>query len=120
MNVTPIFKLLSDETRLRIIMLISQEELCVCEICGILEQPQPKVSKILSKLKDLDLVKDQRKEKFVFYSIKDNNKLLAHTIKFIFDEITDYPNLLEDQNRLKNKKDYIDKCALKAINGIIL
>lgn len=119
MNITPIFKLLSDETRLRTIMLLSQEELCVCEICGILEQPQPKVSKILSKLKDLELVTDQRKEKFIFYSIKNNNKLLSHTIKFILTEIADYPELLADQKRLKIKENYVDQCALKALKEII-
>lgn len=108
MKLTPIFKLLSDETRLRVILLISCEELCVCELCGILNEPQPKISKkILSKLRDLDLVSDQRKDKFVFYSIKDNNKLLNHTTQFILNNIDDYPNILEDQSRLKKTKNTI-------------
>ena len=65
-QLTNIFKLLSDETRLRMMVLLYQEELCVCELSGVLEVPQPRVSKNLSKLRDMNLVADNRKEKFVF------------------------------------------------------
>ena len=61
-----LFKLLSDESRLRIIMMLYHQELCVCQLTGILEISQPTISKNLSKLRDLNLVKDTRKEKFVF------------------------------------------------------
>jgi len=57
-----IFKILSDETRLRIIMLLAQEDLCVCEMTGVLDVSQPKVSKCLSKLRDMNLVIDDRRE----------------------------------------------------------
>ena len=61
------FKLLSDETRLRMLVLLFQEELCVCELSGILEAPQPRISRNLAKLKDLNIVTDQRQERFIFY-----------------------------------------------------
>jgi ArsR family transcriptional regulator len=118
MNLTPVFKLLSDETRLRVILLLSIEELCVCEICGILDEPQPKISKILSKLRDLDLVFDKRKEKYVFYTIKDTNTLLNHTLRYILENMNDYPQLVIDQQRLSTKADYIDQCALETIKEI--
>ena len=51
-QLTSIFKLLSDETRLRMMVLLFQQDLCVCEISGILEVPQSRVSKNLSKLRD--------------------------------------------------------------------
>ncbi|HML25316.1 MAG TPA: metalloregulator ArsR/SmtB family transcription factor [Methanomethylovorans sp.] len=54
------FKVLSDETRLRILMLLDRRELCVCEICQILGLPQPKVSRHLAKMRDLDLVRDKK------------------------------------------------------------
>ncbi|NCC79781.1 MAG: ArsR family transcriptional regulator, partial [Clostridia bacterium] len=44
-----IFKTLSDETRLRIVMLLHHDELCVCEMSGILDVSQPTISKGLSK-----------------------------------------------------------------------
>lgn len=64
------FKILSDETRLRIIVLLYKQKLCVCDICNILELPQPKVSKHLAKLRDNGLVEDSRKEQFVYYSLQ--------------------------------------------------
>jgi ArsR family transcriptional regulator len=39
-----LFKLLSDETRLGIVLLLREGELCVCDLCTALEQSQPKTS----------------------------------------------------------------------------
>jgi ArsR family transcriptional regulator len=116
MNLTPIFKLFSDETRLRVIMVLNKEELCVCQLCGVLDEPQPKISKILSKLRDMDLVSDRRSEKFVFYSINDGNKLMKGIIDLIQSDIESHLNLLEDQSRLAAKEQYVDKCVLKSQN----
>lgn len=102
-----IFKLLSDETRLRIIILLSQQELCVCELSGILEVPQPKISKNLSKLRDLDLVFGRRKEKFIFYTLTSNNLILTNTVKNIIDSMDDYPQLILDMNRVIDKEKYL-------------
>ncbi len=118
MNLTPIFKLLSDETRLRVILLLSKEELCVCEICGVLDEPQPKISKVLSKLRDLDLVSDIRREKFVFYKVKDTNGILNNTLMYILENLEDYPKLVSDQKRLINKTDYLDQCSLNLLKNI--
>lgn len=118
MTLTPIYKLLSDETRLRVILLLSKDQLCVCELCGILEEPQPKISKILSKLRDLNLVTDERKEKFVFYTICKNNALLDSNIDFINNHLDDYPKLKEDNRRLAEKEKHIDACSLKALKDL--
>lgn len=118
MNLTPIFKLLSDETRLRVILLLSKEELCVCEICGVLDEPQPKISKVLSKLRDMDLVSSDRKDKFIFYTIKDTNGLLNNTLMYVLENLSDYPQLVLDQERLVNKEDYLDQCSLGLLKDI--
>lgn len=118
MNLTPIYKLLSDETRLRVILLLSKDQLCVCELCGILDEPQPKISKILSKLRDLNLVTDVRKEKFVFYAIKKNQALLNDNIDFITKHLDDYPKLKEDHLRLAVKEKHIDACSLQALRDL--
>jgi len=62
-------KLIAEENRLRIINLLLQEEMCVCELQMILNLPQPKVSKHLAKLKNYGLVKDRQANKYVHYSI---------------------------------------------------
>ncbi|MGE4272217.1 MAG: ArsR/SmtB family transcription factor [Desulfitobacterium sp.] len=108
---TNIFKILSDETRLRIIILLYQEELCVCELSGVLDLPQPKISRSLSKLRDTNLVSDERKEKFVFYSLKMENQLLNIILRSILENLQSYPQLITDQNRLEDKELYLNACC---------
>ena len=66
-----IFKALSDETRLRIIKLLEQGELCVCDITAALDLVQPKVSFHLSALKEAGLIKDRKAGKWIHYRLSD-------------------------------------------------
>lgn len=110
-HLTGIFKLLSDETRLRIIMLLFQEPLCVCELSGILKVSQPTISKNLSKLRDLNLAEDQRRDKFVFYTLKEDNEMLITVLKSIAENLEAYPQLVEDHERLSEKELYLSQCG---------
>lgn len=56
MHATAIYKALSDETRLRLLNLLSEGSLCVCHLQEILDQPQARVSKQLGYLKRQGLV----------------------------------------------------------------
>lgn len=105
-NPTNIYKLLSDETRLRMMLLLYQEELCVCQLAGILDVPQPRISKHLSKLRDLNLVKDERKDKFVYYNLIKENPILDLNFKNILENISDYPEILLDQKNILTKCNY--------------
>jgi ArsR family transcriptional regulator, arsenate/arsenite/antimonite-responsive transcriptional repressor len=101
-----IFKTLSDETRLRIVMLLHFDELCVCEIGGILDVPQPTISKGLSKLRDLNYVTDTRKEKFVYYKMREDNELLQNILTDIASHIEEYPRLQKDYENISTKWKY--------------
>ena len=68
-----LFKALSDETRLRIIKLLEQGELCVCDITAALEMVQPKVSFHLSALKEAGLIKDRKSGKWIHYSLNEKD-----------------------------------------------
>ncbi|WP_422484994.1 ArsR/SmtB family transcription factor [Gudongella sp. DL1XJH-153] len=109
-QLTNIFKVLSDQTRLRAVVLLYKEELCVCELEGVLELSQPKISKSLSKLRDLNLVEDERKEKFVFYTLKKDNQILNRIIQGILENLEEYPQIQEDIDRLGEKEKYLNKC----------
>ena len=64
------FQLLSDDTRLRSLMLIQQEgELCVCELVHALGVIQPKVSRHLAALRDCGVVADRRSGQWINYQI---------------------------------------------------
>ncbi|AWW25189.1 ArsR/SmtB family transcription factor [Acetobacterium carbinolicum] len=111
-----IFKVLSDETRLRIILLLTQSELCVCELSYILDVSQPNVSKNLAKLKELSLVTSQRKEKYIFYQLRNDNMILTHILNDILDNLEDYPQLVTDQNRNDGNLKWLDQCCNHRLN----
>src|SRR5512135_2954989 len=71
-----IFKALSDETRLRILCLLLDGELCVCDIMAVLQLPQSTVSRHLAYLKNSGWVDDRRCGVWMYYSIvEDGNQL---------------------------------------------
>jgi len=98
-TVLTIFKALSEETRLRVIKLLEQGELCVCDIVAALDLIQPKVSFHLAVLKEAGLIKDRKQGKWVHYSIDDSDLfrrfLLLSTLERISSKI-----VTEDRNRL--------------------
>ena len=67
------FKLLSDETRLKIICSLLKEELCVCDLCELLNLNQSQVSHQLQLLRNSKLVKFRREGKQIFYSLNDEH-----------------------------------------------
>ncbi len=75
MNIQPsqFFQLLSDETRLRSLLLMQQEgELCVCELTHALGVIQPKVSRHLAALRDSGMVTDRRQGQWIYYQLHPN------------------------------------------------
>ena len=68
-ELTNIFKALSDETRLRIIKLLEQGELCVCDITEALDMVQPKVSFHLNALKEAGLIRDRKQGRWIHYRL---------------------------------------------------
>jgi ArsR family transcriptional regulator len=63
------FKLLADKTRLSIMALLKEKELCVCEIVEVLATTQPNISQHLRKLKMAQLVTESRRGQWVYYSL---------------------------------------------------
>jgi len=68
-GVDKIFRAFSDRTRLRILSLLKQGELCVGDLVEILKLPQPKVSRHLAYLRRAGLVKTREARLWVFYSL---------------------------------------------------
>ena len=65
-----LFKILSDETRLGIVLLLREMgELCVCDLCTALEQSQPKTSRHLAMLRESGLLLDRKQGKWVHYRL---------------------------------------------------
>lgn len=63
-------KALADQTRLRLLMLLSTgKELCVCEFTQILELSQPKISRHLAILRENNLLQDRKSGLWVYYCL---------------------------------------------------
>ncbi|PKL06253.1 MAG: transcriptional regulator [Spirochaetae bacterium HGW-Spirochaetae-9] len=74
-GLSELFKALSDETRVKILYLVSQRELCVCDLAFLLEVTLPAISHHLRFLKALRLVRSRKDGKNVFYALEDNHVL---------------------------------------------
>jgi ArsR family transcriptional regulator len=63
------FQALGDQTRLRLLNLMGEQEICVCYFVEILGQPQPKISRHLAYLRRAGIVEARREGKWMHYRI---------------------------------------------------
>ena len=98
------FKVLSDETRLRILMLLSQKELCVCEMCQILNLSQPKISRHLAKMRDLNLIRYQKEGQWTFYYLSIGDPLFSGIIQQLVVNSQSHPVICKDMEKLIEKE----------------
>jgi DNA-binding transcriptional ArsR family regulator len=74
-DLASLFQALSEPTRVRIIHILIQEEMCVCDIAAVLEMNQSAISHQLRFLRNLHLIKWRKVGKMVYYSIDDEHIL---------------------------------------------
>ncbi|TZE82597.1 ArsR/SmtB family transcription factor [Calorimonas adulescens] len=74
-ELTDLFKILGDPTRIKILYSLSLDELCVCDIAEILNMSQSAISHQLRTLRAARLVKFRKAGKSVFYSLNDEHIL---------------------------------------------
>lgn len=86
LDMSELFKILSDKTRLAILALLHVQALCVRDLVMILQVSQPSISQHLAKLKAHGLVKENRKGIWVLYSI---NEDCAPIVKAILEYLPD-------------------------------
>lgn len=99
-----LFGILSDKTRLRILLLLLNNELCVCEIFAALNMSQPRVSRQLAILKQARIIKDRRDGKWIYYRIQENEytKQLMSIISLIPEWLREDEQFNNDKAMLKN------------------
>lgn len=68
-----LFKLFGDGTRIGILWALSESEMCVCDICALLQMKQSAVSHQLKNLKQARIVKNRRDGKVIYYSLDDDH-----------------------------------------------
>lgn len=78
-ELSQIFRVMSDPSRLRIISLLSRGELCVCDIADALNMTQSAVSHQLRLLRDTQLMKVRKEGRVAWYSLDDDHVLKLFT-----------------------------------------
>lgn len=84
-DMAEVFKLLGNQTRLRIISLIQAKTCCVCELVEVLEMTQPAISQHLRRLRDAKIVLEDRRGQWSYYSLNkesSNYPFIAQMLKF--------------------------------------
>jgi ArsR family transcriptional regulator, arsenate/arsenite/antimonite-responsive transcriptional repressor len=111
-EILSIFKALSDEIRLRILKLLQNGELCVCDIVAALDMSQPKISFHLSTLKDAGLIKDRKEGRWIHYSIDESDLFRRFLILSALEKIAG-DDIASDKERL-----HVFKSEKKARSGV--
>ena len=92
---------LSDQTRLRLLSLMNNREVCVCYLQEVLKTNQPKISRHLAYLRKAGLVEARRDGKWAHYRLKkldgDTQKILSQTLATLGRET----QIKQDLQRLK-------------------
>ena len=71
-----VFKLLGDPSRLKIVLALRRQEMCVCDLAVLSGISESAVSHQLRRLKDLDLVRSRRNGQVIYYSLDDKHVAL--------------------------------------------
>lgn len=100
-SVAQLFKALGDETRLRIVALLSHGELCVCHLQDALRLPQPTASRHMAVLRSARVVEAQRKGSWVYYSLaRQEDPLRQRQLRAVVREFARQTTLRKDVERL--------------------
>ncbi len=87
-DLAELFKVFGDSTRIRILFVLFEAEVCVCDLAEALNMTQSAISHQLKILKQNKLVKNRREGKSIFYSLADNHvkTIIAQGMEHIREE----------------------------------
>lgn len=92
---TIVLKLLGDQTRLTMLKLMDHHTCCVCEFVEIFQVSQPSISQHIRKLRDVDLITEERRGQWVFYSINKESTYYPF-IQSIIDQVPKQDHMLKE------------------------
>ena len=110
-HVAPLFRAFSDPLRLRILNLLQQRELCVCDLVDVLSVPQPTVSRHLSYLRKAGLIEVRRTGSWNYYTLMPPRKgLHAKLLESLGCCLSELPDLRTDLSNVKNVQERGGRC----------
>jgi ArsR family transcriptional regulator len=102
-TLTELFKSLTDETRLRLLILLQGgNEYCVCDLMNALDMPQSTVSRHLAYLKRNGWLQDRRGGVWMYYSLRrDMDAFLQAQLVLLINQLANNPVYRADRQRLE-------------------
>src|SRR5207253_7750717 len=99
-NLEDLFSALADRTRLRLINLIGDSEVCVCFLVEILKTSQPKISRHLAYLRRAGIVAARREGKWMHYSLAEPpDEHAARIFREVRVSLAQHPELQRDREK---------------------
>ena len=86
---------------------IYQQDLCVCELVEILQESQPKISKHIAKLRQIDLVTTERNEQYIYYRFNHSDLKYEKIVRNMLEEIKDLEVYKYDIERLQSIETFV-------------
>jgi ArsR family transcriptional regulator, arsenate/arsenite/antimonite-responsive transcriptional repressor len=112
------FAALSDETRLRIVVLLTHGELCVCDLMAVLDEPQSKVSRHLACLKHCGVTRSRRVGVWIHYALNEiGDEMAKAQVNLLREHLSRHSRFRKDLEKLKSLKKEGCCRALQEISG---
>jgi ArsR family transcriptional regulator, arsenate/arsenite/antimonite-responsive transcriptional repressor len=100
-NIETLFKALADRTRLRLISLIGESEVCVCFLVAILTTSQPKISRHLAYMRRAGIVAARREGKWMHYRLAEPaDEHTARIFREVRASLAEHPEFQRDREKL--------------------
>ena len=102
-NLTEIGQALSDGSRVRALMSLRKQELCVCQLIDLLDLAPSTVSKHMAILKQAGLVETRKEGRWVYYRLSepDENSAAAQALHWLQDTLIRSPQIRDDDRKLR-------------------
>ena len=101
-DLATLFGALADQTRLRLLNLMGDDEVCVCYLVDVLQTNQPKVSRHLAYLRRAGIVAARRDGKWMHYRIvRPADTSGARILNEVLSSVSEKPEMKQDRKRLK-------------------
>jgi ArsR family transcriptional regulator len=98
-----LFRALADPTRLRLLNLIGDQEICVCYLVEILRMSQPKISRHLAYLRRAGIVAARREGKWMHYRVATpSDQVAARILRETMKHLSDKREMKRDVSRLRS------------------
>lgn len=112
-----ITKALADEQRVRMLLALRRQELCVCQIVELVGLATSTVSKHMSILKQAQLVNSRKDGRWIYYRLACENapELVSQATGWVFEHLENDPRIRRDQEKLAEicQVDPHDLCAAR-------